>query len=130
MTTTQTTAKVDVKAMLAAKQVAADKKAAKEVRVFYGDFQMFQNYLTEKGNLVRFYKGYCKSSDPEVIEYCSKLKDVTEVTDSVNAEEIEEAPDRSRRGGWQSSDEPAVITAEELLSRAVASSATVTNAAS
>lgn len=125
--TTPSTPKVSLNIPSAVK----DKPAAEpsKVRVFHGEFGTYQNYLTPKGKIIKFYQGFCKTSDKEVIEYCSELEHVTDVTDSVDIDKVPEAPLRKRNGGWQSNNaEATVISPTELLQRAVANSAQVPHA--
>ena len=107
----------------------------KEVRVFFGEFTTYQNFLTAKGKVVQFFRGYLKSSDPEIVAYCeTEIPGIQDVTGQIKLEEVPVAPVRSRQeGGWMSSNrasEPTSISPAELLQRAVANSSHVTNAAS
>jgi hypothetical protein len=101
-------------------------------RVFYlPDCPIHIGYLTPKGVQIGFYKGYTRASDPEVVEYILSLPGAKEVTDEKDLE-VPEPPKRTRSRNWASGaaslESATTISPHELLNRAVASSATVTQA--
>lgn len=102
-----------------------------EVRVFYGEFQTHQNYLTAKGNPVSFYRGYFATSKQELIDFCLGLDGVQEVTGKVKASEIPVAPKRDRNRNWASAgpSDPTMISPAELLQRVVQNSSNMTTSA-
>ena len=92
----------------------------------------FANYLTPKGGVVTFYKGYTTSDDKEVIEFILAIKGVEEIKDTKDLK-IPVPP--SREGGHVHSSHTAEegeqdkISHMDLLKRAVASSAATPQAA-
>lgn len=95
-------------------------------RIFFGEFSEFHTFLTPAGKPVSFYRGFCKTSDPEVIEYCESIKDVTEVTGKVK--EIPVPPSRARNRNWASArpyEDPSVVNPLDILKAAIQSSAQI-----
>lgn len=102
-------------------------------RIFYGEFPDHQNYLTAKGKTVAFYKGYCMTDDPEIIEYIATIRDAKEVTGKVLESDVPVPKKRERNRNWASAQgqAPHVFNPAELLLRAVnvANSSHVTQSA-
>lgn len=98
-----------------------DIETADPIRIFHGEFGTFQQYLTATGKVVQFYKGYCKTTDEEIIAYCRTLKNVQDLTGKANPEDIPVMPKRERNRNWASAQgaQPHMITPAELLGRAV-----------
>lgn len=103
------------------------------MRVFKLDpAPQFANYMTPKGSVVTFYKGYTTTDDKEVAEFILSIKGTEEIKDTKDLK-IPVPP--SREGGAS----PASHSAEEsgqdkishidLLKRAVASSSATPQAA-
>lgn len=93
-------------------------------RVFHGEFTDFQQYLTNSGKVVSFYRGYCMTDDPEIIDYCTqlaRLKQVQEVTGKVLESDVPVAPKRERNRNWASAQgsKPHVFSPADLLQRVV-----------
>lgn len=99
-------------------------------RIFTGDFPTFANFITPTGVTVGFYQGYLETTDPLICEYVLTLPTVSEVTDTKDLK-VPKVPERSRGRNWASasSPDPMNITPVELLQRAVASSASLPQAA-
>lgn len=109
-------------------------QAKPKLRVFKGDFGEYANFITQRGEVVMFYKGYTSTEDPVMADYIAALKGVEEV--EVTPElKVPVPPERKRSRNWasasasQSGGEPTRISHAELLQRAVASSRTVPQAA-
>lgn len=100
-------------------------------RVFYGEFQTHQNYLTAKGTTVSFYRGYFATAKQELIDFCLELEGVQEVTGKIKASEIPVAPKRDRNRNWASAgpSDPTMISPAELLQRVVQNSSNMTTSA-
>lgn len=98
-----------------------DSEEESKARVFHGQFDTYQQYLTNSGKVVSFYKGYCVTEDPETAEYCAKLPQVKELTGKANLEDIPVAPKRQRNRNWASaqSAQPHVFSPADLLQRVV-----------
>lgn len=135
--TTQSTPSLNDR-LAAMKQLTPAGKAVAEAivntednsRIFFGEFAEFHTFLTAKGKPVSFYRGFCKTDDPEVIEYCESIKDVTEVTGKVK--EIPTPPVRQRNRNWASNrphEDPSMVNPLDLLKAAIQSSAQVVQAA-
>lgn len=100
------------------------------VRIFYGEFPDHHNYLTPKGKVVGFYRGYCVTADEEVIEYIKTLREVKDVTDELTIDQIPTPPKRDRNRNWASAQgaQPGLMSPADLLSIAVANSSTTIQA--
>lgn len=117
----------------AAQQKAAEEQQAEQPRerVFYGEFQTHQNYLTPKGVTVSFYRGYFATLKEELIDFCLGLDGVQEVTGKIKAADIPVAPKRDRNRNWASAgpSDPTMISPAELLQRVVQNSSNMTTSA-
>ena len=85
--------------------------------------------MTPEGIPVHFYAGYHVTSDPDIVKFCSALKGISDVTGKIKLTDVPEAPRRTRERSWAAAASPTAITPAEILSKAVASSATIVQAA-
>jgi hypothetical protein len=111
-----------------------EKETAKEPevqgRVFFGEFSVFENFMTPTGKVLTFYKGFAVIDDPELIEFAKTLRGVKEITGTVKVSELPSPPIRKRSRNWAASaSDPTVFNPLDLLQRAVASSARLPQAA-
>lgn len=98
-------------------------------RVFFGEFGVFESFLSPTGVPVTFYKGFAVVEDPELIQFVKTLKAVKDVTDTVKRSELPVPPKRERSRNWASRvGDPTVFNPLDLLNRAVLSSAGMTQA--
>lgn len=114
-------------------QVEEREEIASTLRIFWGEFPTHQNYLTKLGKTVAFYKGYCMTDDPEIIECIKTIREVKEVTGQVKESDVPSPAKRERNRNWAAAQgtQPHVMNPAELLMRAanIANSTHITQSA-
>lgn len=113
-------------------KAAQAKTAEPEIKgsVFFGEFGLYENFMTPTGKVLSFYKGFAVVEDPELIEYAKTIKGLKDVTKEVKVSDLPVQPVRSRTRNFAANGiDPTVFNPLDLLQRAVASSQTVTQAA-
>lgn len=100
-----------------------------KVRIFQSeDTREYSNRITPQGEIISFYQGYYKTSNAQIADWLVGESEITEITGKIKESEVPVAPSRRPVRGPQFVS-PTLITPQEILQRAVASSANTPQAA-
>lgn len=127
-----TLAKLAQSKQVAAPAAAQATQVESEIKgsVFFGEFGVFENFMTPSGKVLSFYKGFAIVEDSELIEFAKTLRGVQNVTGKVKLADLPTPPIRKRSRNWAAgASDPTIFNPLELLQRAVTSSSATPHAA-